>query len=193
MARAAFLYLEQDQTAAWARVLADSWAWLAGDDREVGVRAILASPTAVDFRWLASAEETADWPAGRAFGALGELTWHAEDGLTHLVLVSDRDDLPEPFRAGPEPEGLRLAPASSSSMLDEAWLWGTRQPDGTWRETRVPSALNYPLEGVGVDGSAALVVKRYRAADAPDRGTDDFVRYVDVAPAGTVGRPARAG
>jgi hypothetical protein len=181
MARAAFLYLGQDQTAARVQVLADSWAWLSGADREARVRAVLESAAEVAFLLLANAEETAAWPAGRAFGAFGELTWRAEDGLTHLVLVSDRNDLPEPFRAGPEPEGLRLAPAGDSPVLDEAWLWGTRQADGTWRETRVPGALSYPLEGAGTGQNAALLAKRYRLADASDRGMDDFVRYMDVA------------
>jgi len=182
MAKAAFRYLAgKDQTADRVQVLADSWAWLIGDAKGARVRAILESPTIVVFDWLPTAEEARSWPGGRAFGPVGELMWRTEDGLTHLVLVTDRDDLPPPFEIEPEPNRVDLVPAGGSPLLDEVWLWGTRQADGAWHETRVPGPLSYPLEGAIIGQSAALTVKRYRIADQPDRGTDDFVRCMDVA------------
>ncbi len=186
MAQAAFLYLTgEDQEDGLVKTLADSREWLVGEAATVGaqtgpwqgMRAILESQLAVEFCWLTEAEAARGWPCGRAFGALGELTWRREDGLTHIVLVTDRDGLPAPFRAGAAIPLHRLADGGRS---DKARLWGERQGDDVWRETRIPGPLTYPIAGTGRGRRATLQVRRYVEDGKRDAGLVEFVRYVDV-------------
>ncbi len=186
MAQAAFLYLTgTDQEDGLVKTLADSRAWLAGEaatgDAQTGswqgIRAILESQLAVEFRWLAGAEAARGWPCGRAFGALGELTWRREDGLTHIVLVTDRDGLPAPFRAG---AAIPLHRSAAGGRVDKARLWGERQEEGVWRETRIPGPLTYPITDAQGGRRATLQVRRYIEAGKRDAGLVEFVRYVDV-------------
>ena len=193
MAKAAFLYLEgEDQESQLAAVLQSSWPCLAAEAGESGaegeagreVRAILESPEAVDFRWLENSEEVKEWPIGRAFGASGQLTWRREDDLTHVILITEREELPPPFMAdsaSTEGEGnsLDLSSITDESLLAEARLWGERQKDGTWREARIPGPLVYPVQEEA-DRRVKLEVRRYVVADQPDSGLADFVRYVSL-------------
>ena len=194
MAKAAFLYLEgEDQETQLASVLAASWPWLAADAGKSGsetethqeVRAILESPEAVEFRWLDTPEEVKGWPIGRAFGTSGELTWRREDGLTHIVLVTEREDMPPSFTTAPasstaETAPLPLSPVMDKSLPDEVRLWGERKEDGTWREARIPGPLVYPLRGLGGGRRVTLKVRCYVVAGQRNTGLIDFVRYVDL-------------
>ncbi|MDH7487494.1 MAG: hypothetical protein QHJ81_14620 [Anaerolineae bacterium] len=190
MAKAAFLYLTgEEQEAGLAAVLQASWSWLAAEGKTgQEVRAILESPEAVDFRWLKSSDEVKGWPIGRAFGRRGELTWRREDGLTHAVLITDRDDVPPAFAdarvsPGGKPAILSLSPINDERLPEEVRLWGERHEDGTWREARIPGPLSYPVREKEVRRRMMLSVRRYVIADAPDQpdtGLADFVRYVDL-------------
>ncbi len=198
MAKAAFLYLDgEEQDTQLIDVLSMSRPWLAKNDpqwptepaEEKTVRAILESSLAVDFRWLGAAEAVRDWPIGRAFGPQGELVWQREDGLTHVVLITDRDSLPPPFRVPAEAPEVETQPRTASiplrriagnEELDEVQLWGEWQPDSTWRETRIPDPLSYPIEGEGRKKRVALSLGRYVETEQPDTGAVDFVRYVGL-------------
>lgn len=192
MARAGFIYLqgaEVEQEAALLALLQACWNWLApapnaneGELSMTGVvRGILESPDAVQFDWLTGTADVRGWPGGRAFGSMGELSWRREGGLTHAVLVTDRDDLPSMFEeAASGNVGTMWLHAAEDSRLERAQLWGTKQPDGFWREARIPGPLSYPIEPGKAGAAAALLIRRYTDAGQPDTGAADFVRYVDV-------------
>lgn len=142
----------------------------------------MESPIEVDFCWLPSAEVVRDWPIGRAFGLRGELIWRWEDGLTHIVLVTDRDDVPpyfEPSDDGVCPENIGILALTSlpNDKRDQVLLWGERGMDGKWRETRIPAPIEYPIKSE--DPLVVLRTRRYIVADDPDDGTIDFIRFVD--------------
>ena len=184
MSKATFCYLAGNaQADELANILTASLPWLAASSTPAAlIRAVLESPLAVKFCWLPAASAAVQWPIGRAFGPLGELTWRREDGLTHLVLVTDREEeeLPVPFGLTPFITLIPVAP--SESDLSQVRLWGTKQAeDGSWQETRIPDRLCYPLDGKGDGKFVVLHLRRYITTQQPDDGTVDFVRYVDLA------------
>lgn len=191
MAKAAFCYIAgQEQETALIHLVADCWTWLTAAARpHISLRAILESPQAVTFDWLASADAIKGWPQGRAFGLQGEISWRCEDGLTHVVLITDGETLPEIFNSNTGQGAVGVINLREiQTQVDDAEanigdanrvrLWGERLDEQRWRETRIPDLLHYPVVGKG--SYVSLRLRRYIQTDRPDDGSVDFVRYVDL-------------
>lgn len=190
MAKTAFCYLAGcEQAEALVEVVAQSWLWLTTEAARDPVRVILESPTEVCFEWLSQVERVRQWPVGRAFGQTGQLTWQRADGLTHIILLTDREDtLPMPFVEAIPPgreigETLTLTLAANTLIEDgspeQIQLWGEYE-EGVWRAGRLPDPIRYPVAGAQEGSRVMLHLRRYVEAGRLTDGTVDFVRYVDL-------------
>lgn len=171
----AFCYLDgKEQIAALTTVIRASQGWLT--DRAVvdeSLYALVESTEAVDLCWLTDVEAIAAWPAGRIFGPQGELRWQREDGITHVVLVSERGAPPLPFTGA-------MATTEVETAATVVYLWGNGIGNGVWQEQRLPDPLRYPVRGEGAGRRVLLQMRRYRETARMDDGTIDFVRYVGL-------------
>jgi hypothetical protein len=88
------------------------------------------------------------WPLGRAFGERIEVRWQPQGAGYELLLLSETErQLPEGWRPLEEGEDVPCLPdaVQESQMV----LWGTLQEGSSppvWTETRIPKALEYPVD-----------------------------------------------
>ena len=131
------------------------------------------------FRQLDQAGYIGSYPAGRVFGALGELRWRTRSDQVHALLLTDTDtpSLPAGFT------GTLSLP--DPGTVECYRLWGRRdhpaQGPVVWREGRIPHDLSYHAASApGAQPYMWLVTRRYLG----DRGEVISTRYVDLQPGG---------
>jgi hypothetical protein len=112
--------------------------------------------------------DLAIWSEGRAWSRQAELRWQTDDAEHFSTLyLGDGDALPADFDA--VGGVVRAVPSQPDGST---YLWGTRGPDGRYRDLRLGHALDY--SGLGGDQAAARVPYRLLLSAS---GEVRFVRW----------------